>query len=157
MIFAGWIIGSPIAGWLSDFIQRRKILLVISCFFCVLLLMLITYNTQLSPTELFISFFALGFFTSFSGLTFAMGCELNPKTTGTAIGFVNMIAIIPSIIITPLFGKILDANWTGAMEHGARVFSAFAYQRAMVLEYGVVIFALVIAIFFMRESYSKPQ
>ncbi len=155
MIFLGWILGSPLAGWLSDKLQRRKLLLVVSSLLCALILLIITYASRIATYDMFILFFCLGLFSSFSGLTFVMGCELNPKTKGTALGFVNMLAIIPSIIITPFFGIILDHYWRGEMRDGARIFSHTAYQHAMVLEYSVVIAAFLIAVFFIRETYQK--
>ncbi len=158
MLFLGWIVGSPIVGWLSDRLQRRKPIIIVGAIGALLCLLLMTYLTTLSITTMFIVMFALGLFSSCSGLTFAMASEINPAgSTGTAIGFVNMLAIIPSILSGPLFGYFLDKHWDGAAIKGARIYSFSAFQHAMVIEYIAVASAIVIAWFLVRETYEKFQ
>src|SRR3990167_167708 len=154
MIFLGWILGSPISGWLSDVIYKRKPFLVISSFLCILILLLITYETQLSVLSLFLSFLSLGLLSSFSGLCYAMGCELNPKTTGTAIGFINMLATLPTLFAAPLFGWLLDC-WQSHHNLNNQIYSLNAYQHAMILEYGLITVAFLLALFFIKESLGR--
>lgn len=152
-LFLGWIIGSPIVGWISDRLaQRRPVILIggLGLLFCLLAF---TYCTTLPPSFMFALMFLIGLFSSSNGLTYAMGCEAMPKALGgTAVGFINMMAILPSMIISPLFGMILDHNWQQVFNHGARIYPLIAYQRAMILEYGVVILALLIGYFFVSET-----
>jgi MFS family permease len=155
MIFLGWIVGSPVAGILSDSIQRRKLLLGCSGFLCAIILMIMGQMQNITVPMMFFLSFLVGLSSSFSGLTFVMGVERNPASSGTAIGFINMLAIIPTIIVSPIFGWILDHNWQGHHHHGARIFMLSTYQQAMKLEYGLIFIAFLIAMFLIKESYSK--
>jgi MFS family permease len=156
MIFLGWIVGSPAAGFISDAIKRRRLLLVLSSACCVLIFLAISYFDHLSITKMFVLFFLIGLFSSFSGLTFVMAIERNPTSSGAVIGFINMLAIIPTIIIAPLFGKILDHFWDGRLFHGARIFSLHAYQQGMKLEALLIGFAVVVAVVFVKEKNAFP-
>jgi MFS family permease len=155
MIFLGWIIGSPLVGWLSDLMQCRIPFLLIGSLGMLLVLFLITFQATLSTSIMFGLFISLGIFSGCSGLVYAMGNENNPSwSRGTIIGFINMFGALPTIIGSPLFGKILDHYWQGEFVHGSRLFSLQAYQKAMLLEIAVCLIAILI-VCLTKETYSK--
>lgn len=122
LIFLGWIIGSPIAGFCSDFLQKRKAFLVLSSICCLGLLGLLYTSRDFTTFKLCTIFLGLGIFSSFSGLTFAIGAERFSKSRAMVIGWINMWAIIPMLMMNPIFGHVLD--------HFAP-FSLHAYQMAL--------------------------
>jgi MFS family permease len=157
LIFLGWIVGSPLSGLISDLVKNRKWLLVICSAMVLICLLIITFDVHLSLYWMSLLYFLVGLFSSLSALTFAMGCEIKPKVRGTAIGFVNMLAILPALVTTPLFGHILDKHWTGHFGLAIKTFDLHAYQCAMATLYILVAAALLIALFLIRDTYSKES
>ena len=153
LIFLGWIIGSPVAGWFSDRWNMRKPLVSCGAVILLLALLTITYIPHLSLISSFSLFFIIGLSSSLSSLTFAMATEINSyQNSGAAIGFVNMIVIIPTVLLSPVFGYILNKNWEGKLFAGHRVYSISAFQNAMTIEYGAIIIATIIALWWIKES-----
>lgn len=153
LIFIGFAVGSPIAGWISDKIQRRKPMMYIGTGVATIILTMILKITNLSLAQLSILMFLFGVFVSFFFVSFATIREIHPiAVSGTAIGFINMFNALFGAISEPLVGKLLDYHWTGQMINGVRVFSVETYQSAlMALPFGMVI-ALVL-LFFVRETH----
>lgn len=154
LIFLGWIVGSPLWGWISDRLQTRKPIL----FFCAMLvtccLFILAYSSSLSIFIISLVMFMLGVASGGSGLTFVMAKERNTRNvTGTAIGFVNMLAILPSVLLIPLFGWLLDTQWQGSIHGGARFYTLGNFQTALWFMVGIIGISVVLP-FFMRSS--KP-
>jgi len=158
LIFLGWIIGSPIAGYISDRLHNRRNIMLAGALGALLSFMAITWITNLTPWMMGFLLLCVGIFSSCSGITFAMGCETVTKSQGgTAIGFVNMMAIIPSIICSPIIGAILDHYWTGTMMGDIKLFTFNAYQHGMLVEMIVLTLAVIIAGFFIPAGESVGQ
>jgi sugar phosphate permease len=155
MIFLGWAVGAPFWGWFSDFVERRRLLLIVSSTAATVLACVMLYISGLSLFSTCILLFLLGFFTSSEILVFAICREVSSiKIVGTAVALTNMIVMVGGNIFQPLMGKILDLNWASTMVEGARVYPASAYALALtVLPVG---FGLAIILsFFVRETYGK--
>jgi MFS family permease len=132
LIFLGWIIGSPLVGLSSDLFRQRKIFLQLGALLCLVLLGALYSNTHFNALALTSIFLGLGIFSSFSGLTFVMGVERHTTTRAMTIGWINMWAIIPMLIMNPLFGHVLDYFWQGQVSNqGVHVFSLNSYQLAL--------------------------
>ncbi|NRA89736.1 MAG: MFS transporter [Simkaniaceae bacterium] len=134
MICMGTIVGSPIYGWISDRIHRRKTLMVfggvisIITFVCILL---VRFPSEGMLTFLF---FSLGFFTSSQTLGYPAITEHNPKElTGTSMGIAALIIMGIPALIQPLSGKLLDMSWDGTMSNGAPLYSASDFQTAFLI------------------------
>ncbi len=152
MIFLGWLLGAPLAGLLADYFQRRRAVIIIGATGALLCLLTMGLTTNIPLGLMYSVVLLLGLFSSCSGITFALACQVSAEgSSGSAIGFTNMMAIIPSIALSPLFGCILDYYWRGAISNGAHVYSLSAYQRAMTLEYFAVALALLLAFFYIKE------
>jgi MFS family permease len=99
---------------------------------CLILLGILYDNTHFNALALMSIFLGLGIFSSFSGLTFVMGVERHTNTRAMTIGWINMWAIIPMLIMNPLFGHVLDYFWQGQVNsQGVHVFSLSSYQLAL--------------------------
>lgn len=121
LIFLGWMIGSPLVGLGSDLLKTRKTFLLLGALSCLILLLVLYGANHFSTFEIVLIFLGLGLFSSFSGLTFAMGAESFTNSRAMVIGWINMWAIFPMLIINPLFGHVLDRL----------SFSLHAYQVAL--------------------------
>ncbi len=108
LIFLGWIVGSPIVGALSDFFQQRRAFLILASTACLTVIALLFSLPHFNVMGLIALFFGLGFFGSFSGLTFAMGIERYSKCRALTVGWINLFAIVPMLIMNPMYGQFLD-------------------------------------------------
>jgi sugar phosphate permease len=155
MVFLGWAIGGPFWGWLSDFIQRRRVPLLLSAIGSFTLACFILYFPHLSIPVLYIALLLFGILSSAQILVFAICHELTSiKVAGTAIALTNMIVMLGGNLFQPLIGKFLDIAWSGEMLKGIRIYSAHAYQLAL----GIIpasIFLVLIILFFLRETHGK--
>lgn len=108
LIFLGWIVGSPIVGGVSDFYKQRRLFLIIASTACLILISLLFSLSHFHVMTLVALFFGLGFFGSFSGLTFAMGIERYSNSRALTVGWINLWGILPLLIMNPLYGHFLD-------------------------------------------------
>ncbi|HRE31427.1 MAG TPA: MFS transporter, partial [Candidatus Berkiella sp.] len=85
MIFLGWAVGGPLAGFISDLIGRRKIPLLIGALFTSILLLIFLYYPGLSPLTIKVLLFFIGVVSSVEVICFAIGRENCPQDlAGTA-------------------------------------------------------------------------
>jgi MFS family permease len=155
--FAGWGIGAPLFGWLSDRIGRRRDPLLIALALKTAALAALIYIPGLPLSALIALSFLVGLFGSAQILCFALVKENHtPALSGTAIGFLNGVVTGAGALFQPLVGILLDLAWTGEIASGARVYQAEAYRLA---------FAALIAccaggflcLLAVRETYCRPQ
>lgn len=150
MIFLGTTIGSPLAGWISDKMGKRKKPMILGALFSLLLsLMLLTFSTP-SIITLKSVFFLLGLSTSTQVISYPVIFESNPKNlTGAAESFSGTI-IMSGVALFPLFyGTLLD--WQGGSMYTADD-HWFAYQ---VLPLSLVL-SLLLSLF-VKETYCKAN
>ena len=155
MIFIGWAAGSPIAGWISDRIHRRKpIMWVSACLSCVGM-SAILFLPHLSYSSLMMLLFLYGLCNVAVATAYAVAAEMHPKPlAGTAMGFTNMASVIIGASFQPLIGRLLDLHWQGKIVDGTPIYNAHNFQSAMIL---LPICGLVAIILcrFIPESFPK--
>jgi MFS family permease len=148
LVFIGFAIGSPLAGWFSDKIQRRKPIMALGTGFGLLGLVTILYLPGLPHLLLALLLFLFGFFTSFFFVSFAVMREINnPLASGTAIGFINMFNAMCGAFSEPLIGKLLDLKWDHKILHGVRIFSITDYHWALFTLPILMLIALFLLLF----------
>lgn len=156
LTFIGFAIGSPLAGWLSDRMQRRKPIMVIGTLIGMICLSILIYSPSLSNLAMGSLLFFFGFFTSFFFVSFAYMREINDsKASGTAIGFINMFNAICGALSEPLVGHLLDLGWNHGMRKGVRIFSVADYHHALSALPIAMLLALILQ-FFIKETFCKP-
>lgn len=154
LIFIGFAIGSPIAGWLSDYIQRRKIIMGFGTFMSLIAICLVLY-LPMSEVLLGVMLFSMGFFTGFFFVSFAHMREMNnPLLSATSIGFINMFNAMCGAFSEPLIGKLLDLGWGHLTKHGVRFFSLHDYHIAL-LTLPTCLFVSLIALLITKETHCK--
>ena len=134
MISMGTIIGSPLAGYLSNLTGSKKPWMLwgaISSVFLMVIIMLLPHPTELLLTSLF---FLLGVSTSSQVLGYPLITENNPRElTGTSMGIAAVIIMGFPMLIQPLSGLLLDLGWQGTMHNGAPFYSHLNYIVAFSL------------------------
>jgi MFS family permease len=125
MISFGTIVGSPCYGFLSDYIQRKKNLMIggtllsLASFFLIM--------TVESPTliTMIALFFALGFFSASQILGYPMIADsAPPRLQGTSMGLAALIIMGLAFIGQPLTGFLIDK---------ASVDGTYNFQYALLL------------------------
>lgn len=152
LTFIGFAIGSPLSGWYSNKISKRKPIMMLGTIVSLLCLLIVLYMPDMGLWLLGIVLFVMGFFISFFFVSFATICEINLLIyAGTSIGFINMFNALCGALSEPLIGKILDLSWNGTMRDGARYFTVANYQHALIaLPIGLVIAIVILC--FVEES-----
>lgn len=109
MISLGTIIGSPFYGFLSDFLQKKRMLMIGGAACSLISFVLILLAEEPSLFAMMSLFFSLGFFTASQVLGYPMITESAPKElTGTSMGLAALIIMGLAFIIQPLTGFLID-------------------------------------------------
>ncbi len=152
-----WAVASPLSGYLSDRIGRRKPLYLGGAIAAAIGWSILFYAPGLS----------LAVFTAVAALTslacgvvvlgFAYGKESVPvRFLGTISGAINVGNMLGPTLLQPAIGVVLDRQWSGALAGGLRVYSAGAFQAGFLL---IVSWAFLSAILiaFTRETHCRQS
>lgn len=157
MFFVGVIFGSLAYGWISDFMGRRVLPMIVGAVLSLAVMAVLMYVPNLSLTSLIALFFLIGFVTSSQVLTYPLIAELNPiYLTSTAVSIDSLCIMASGFIIPPFFGYLMEKNGGHEVVNGATVYAASDFKYAMLIMPISFIVALVIA-FLMRETYCRSQ
>jgi MFS family permease len=152
MIFVGWAIFSPLAGWASDRMGRRNLILLGGATLSLIALSLLVYATPNNTALLMLLIFAVGVGGSAMTVCFGSVRELNDiNYSSTSLGLMNMCIVGSGAVMQPLIGWLLDINWDGELANGARAYAAGAYTSAFV-SLLVTNAAALFAALFLRET-----
>lgn len=156
-VFMGWAVGAPLGGWVSDFIKRRKLPLLLSSLFQTILLCSLFLIPDLSIQASGVLIILSGISAGFMVITFAYIREItDPRVNGAVFGLINGFTVGSGAILQPLIGYLLDLNWDGTMLAGARIYSMSAYNIAMLTLVAASIIAFVCALM-LRETHCQVQ
>ena len=157
LIFVGWMVGGPIVGWFSDYIQRRKVTMFLGSSFAFILMMIILY-IHLSNTTLAVVLFCFGFVSSGFLPAYAIIRELHASMNNraTAFGFMNMMNSVGGALFQPFVGYILDISWNGMMKNHVPVYTTHNYRIAMMV-LPIIIGLSLLLVPFIKETYCKEQ
>lgn len=156
MIFLGTIIGSPLAGWFSDFIARRRLLMIIGALFSLFILLAIMFIPVLHFYSVLILFLLLGFFTSTQIISYPLIAESNPRhLTGTSTSLASILIMGGGAVFQPLFGWLIDLHWNQTFLQGIPYYSRhnFLYGMSIML---IAFIVSLIAACCLRETYCQP-
>jgi MFS family permease len=131
-MFAGWAIGAPVMGWLSDRIGMRRPIMIVGASINVITYLVVIQVPSLPLTAISAIFLVHGIGASAMVLGFAAVREHNPpQMSSTAMGIVNVAVIGSGAVFQPLVGLLLDLQWSGELAAGVRVYSAEAFRIAL--------------------------
>jgi sugar phosphate permease len=111
MLYIGWLVGSPLAGLLSDAIKCRRLLLIIGCIFSTILFLIMLLCPIKSATVIGILLFLAGICSSPQVVCFVASLEVNTsRAKGSAIAVINMIVMLVGGLFQPIVGRLIDIN-----------------------------------------------
>jgi MFS family permease len=153
MIFFGSMLGSPLIGFFSDKMQRRKPLMWLGGIMALLLTMpLCLIHQSLSLSSLMCIFFALGVFTSTQVLSYPVLAESNSSQfAGRACSFASMIIMGGGMVAQLLFGALLNSHTNFGSTPDA---SAFRYTMLM---FPLSILLALFVLLGMKETFCKHR
>jgi len=127
-------IGSPIMGWLSDKLSRRKMPLLAASIVSTLCWMAAIWIESLPLYAFTALAMVAGAASGTMVVGFAFGKESVPaRYAGTVGGVINMGAMGGPMLLQPAMGLMLDKNWSGAMAGAVRLYDMPAYNSAFLL------------------------
>jgi MFS family permease len=131
LAFLGLGLGAPLLGFASDRLRRRKAPLLAAGLLSTLSLAILIAWPGLPLWLVGALLAANGAGASALVLAFAGAREQNPPgASGAAYGIVNTAVVGSGALFQPLIGWLLDLQWQGTSEHGARVFTPASYRLA---------------------------
>lgn len=131
LVFLGCAMGAPLWGLVSDYLRLRRLPLVVAAAGALVTFCMLLYVHGLSQGWICVLLFVFGFLSSAQILVFAIARELTSlRSSGTAIGMINMLVMISGVVFPPLLGKLLDLNWTGGLVAGSPIYTAHTYTVA---------------------------
>lgn len=153
LIFIGWFIGGPIAGWVSNYTGRKPVM-ILSALCGIVLTSIILYAPALGATTAYVLMFLFGFTNGGLIASYTVASEMHPPhSTGLCMGITNMITVIIGSAIHPVIGALLDAQATIGAD-GIAIYGAGDYQHAMMLVPICSVLALLFA-FYVKETLPK--
>ena len=154
MVYYGLIVGSPLGGYISDTLRRRKPTMLVATIGCIVTISIAIY-APISITMMYIVLFLFGFSTAGFLPAFSIVREISPqKSTATALGFMNMMNMIFIVFVAPAIGVILDKVYSGIVGEGVRLYSYADYQAALwLIPAGLAIALLLMP--FIKETYCR--
>lgn len=155
MTFLGLACGSPFIGWLAGRWGCRRKPMFLSSFLACFFLVVLIYIPALSAIGAGLLYFLFGFWGVYV-LSFIVIRELNPgQYVATAVGFVNMLSMLGSALLTYLIGFVLDTVRSGEVIAGEPVYTSGDYHLGLLL---VPVFYAVSALLivpFIKEHVSQ--
>ncbi len=156
MLLVGWAAGAPLGGWMSDFFRRRKAPILIAAILEVILMALVALSPALPLWACVAAMLGIGFCGGWMAISFALAREVsNPSTHGTVSGIVNAMTVASGAVLQPVIGLVLDWQWRGGLQDGARVFEPGEYRTAFLLLIGWAALG-VLAGLGLRETHCQP-
>ena len=157
MLFWGFAIGAPIMGWFSDYIRRRKLLLILGSIVGAVLFSILIFVPTFSLFASYFLLFFIGFFCSVQVLVFPIACENCPKkASGTAVATTNLLVTLGAVIFQPVAGWILSLDVKAHILNHAHVYTYTDYKHALL----VLPIALILSIFvcsLLKETYCQTR
>ncbi len=153
MTFVGMAVGSPVLGWVSSVFDNRKMPMMISSIIAAIALTLIVFLPSLNGLGAAVLFFIFGSCGTYV-LAFVMTRRFTqPTFVATAVGFVNMVSMFGSAILTYMIGWLLDNVSSGALaQNGERLYSVSDYHISLVVLPLFYAISALIVVPFIRDS-----
>lgn len=145
-LFLGLIIGSPLFGWISDRMQRRRPAMIVGALASFAVIMPIMFWNSAQYVELMLLFFLLGIAISSQIIAYPVVAESNPEYLTASSEGVASVLIMSGGFLIPVFARILDLSWHHHFVGGLPVYSVHAFHAAFSLMPLGFVIALIAAV-----------
>jgi MFS family permease len=153
MLFLGTIVGSPLAGWISDHMRLRRLPMIIGAILSIATILIIMRIPHLSFYTLMLLFFILGIVTATQIISYPTVSESNTKIlTATSVSVVSFVTLSGGVIFQPLFGRFMNSHWNGVLISNHPLYSTGDYQFAMWL-FPVTLGVALVAALSVKETH----
>jgi len=143
----GYAIGCPLLGFLSDFLKRRKIMMILAAIIGLISVITILYVPNQYLT---IAFFYLGISASGQSIGFAIIAEQFKKQfVAVGFGLNNTMIVLISAINAPVIGFLLDHT------KKANELILREYLSVFIILVILSLIAVFTSIFLIQETYTK--
>lgn len=144
----GFAISCPLMGALSDYIEKRKPILIFASLCSIFSILLIIYG--FNQYTLFFAFFLLGVSASGQSITFAsIGEQFKPQFLAIGYGLNNGMMLFIGAINAPAIGFFLDRlKGEGSTEY-------VHYLSVFQILIATSVLGSILAVFFVQETYGK--
>lgn len=134
LLFWGWIIGSPLVGWIAEYIKNRRIVIIVGALGACCMLYLIIYLPLSRIDHLAAAMLALGVFSSVQILAFDIATSACSRShAGTAVAITNMIVMFGGPLQSSI-GHFIEAHSADTAGLSAEGFQlAFAIMPTLCL------------------------
>lgn len=153
-MFVGAAVGSPFFTTLSDMMKKRRAPMYIGSIASTLVYVAILLYPGEHVSVFYALFFAAGFFYTAKVLTFAVICEIMPRSmSGVSTAFINMIVMLTGAF-HPVIGYLIEVTWDRQYKDGIPLYTAEDYRFGLC----ILPLCLVISIAllkFMQETHPK--
>ncbi|HEY3309758.1 MAG TPA: MFS transporter [Desulfuromonadaceae bacterium] len=151
MVPLGWVIGCPLLGWLSDYIGRRKPVIICGAAVMALAVVQIAFFPLHVPAQ--VSMLVFGIASGAAMIPYSTMKEVNPDNVkGSATGGINFLVFGITAALGPVYANLIGktlATATDRMQH---------FQQGG-LFWIVCCLAAIIVSFFLQETghLTRPQ
>ncbi len=153
-LFVGALLGSPLAGWLSDFLKRRLLPMRLGAILILPISLVILWIPQGSVSVFMSLFFLLGLVSSMQIISYPFVNETNPPhLTASATSAISICCIGSGYLFQPLVGKLIEWQTTSSYSAEA-IYTHYDYK----LGFAVLPVAFIIALlstFLLRETFCR--
>lgn len=147
----GYALGCPLIGFLSDYLQRRRLLMIVASSICIISITIIIYF-PLSSQMVMITFFSLGLGASGQSIGFAIMAEQCGKNyLAAGLGLNNAMITAIASVNAPLIGFTLD-HIAGGSEP---ILLDYHYAFIYLIAFSAI--ALILSLFFIKETFCKSS
>ena len=146
MIFLGMIFGSPLSGWLSDTLKKRKLPMIVGAVLSFIIILIVYYTHTHNGVYLGCLFFLIGLCTGTQVISYPYFVEVSsPHITATSASLGSTIIVSSGAIFQPLFGYLLQQH---AITHNSHhTYTAANYEHAFIIFPIAFAMAIVLSLF----------
>lgn len=156
MIFFGWLVGSPVMGFISDRLNNRKWVIFIGVFAAFLCFTPVVYFNTMSIKAVYILIFLTGFFSAAQLLNFTFATEINPsRIKGASVAITNFAVASGGAVVQPLIGYFLEK--TQPVNATVAQYVAADYKISLTILPICLFAASILALFLSEKKRTHPE
>lgn len=157
LIWTGIAVGSPVIGWWSNHIGKRRAPIFLCLSLGLIASLLVIYGGALPYWLMATALLCFGIAASAQVITFGLVLDNTPKSLlGTASSFNNMVIVLGGVLLQPLVGILLTHLWNGQMHDHLPLYTVSNFHWALLMVPLCSLFGLIVTLFLVRETGCRP-